>query len=680
MDPDVYTAVTSVREVAVDPQGERVAFVTGEFDGAADERRSSVWTVPVDGSADPYRLTRASDAGSPQWSSDGRYLGFVATRDQDVELAVAAAEDEEGDEEDGDDGGGGDDPSAQVWVFDMERGGDARQVTDLEEGVSGFDWGPDGGRVVVAARDPSEDQQAYIDQLEEDGPIEIDRLQHKQNGTGYLDDVVSYLFVVDVETRETTRLDDANDHGYGTGSMGLQPAWGTDRIAYVSWDLDATPNPDDTAVRDVFTVTPEGEDVTRVSDADMAVSRPAWGPAGDRLAFAGRDPQNFYTPTELYVTDATRSTYQSVSASLDRPLGYGDITWVDGTTLVSTIGDEGRTLLCTFDADRDAPTPASLGGSSMATIAKGRGVDVGGETVATVRSKHDAGTDVVTCSLEALGDDAVGMTRVTTVNDDLIEAYPQPGCRRLEFDADDGESIEAFAYHPPDHDLGDDGPLPLLLKIHGGPMAYDDPGWGFEETYWTNQGYLVLEVNYRGSTSYGESFCAALRGAWNDKEVSDLLAGVDAVVDRGWVDPESMVCTGFSQGGVNTAYLITRTDRFGAAAAEHGIYDLYSSFGTDDSHVWLTADNGVPWENQDAYREQSSITAVGDVETPTLLTAGDQDWRCPPSQAEQFYVSLKKRGVAAKLVVYQNEHHAIGTPDRAIHRLEELTDWFDTHA
>jgi len=670
MDPEAYYDLTTIRDVAVAPTGERVAFVTAEFDAADDERRSSVWTVPADGSAPPRRLTRVSDAGTPAWSPSGRRLAFTAVREEDVELAVDTGDDEADEDDDS-----GEEPESQVWVFDLERGGDARQVTDFEEGVSDFDWGPDGDRVVAAVRDPTEDEQAYLDQLEDDGPVEIDRLQHKQNGTGYLDEVTTYLHVVDIDTRATTKLEAANDRGYGTGSSGMQPAWGTDRIAYCSWDTDAVPDPDDTAVRDVFTIRPDGTDRQRVTDAALATGRPTWGPAGDRLAFTGSDPENFYVPTELYVTDPDRSDYASVSASLDRTIGYADLCFFDDTTVVTSVGTEGVTRLASFDVAADDPTVLFEDWSDRETLARGRAGHIGGDTVAIVRSVHDEGTDIYTLDTGELGASTPELTRVTRVNEALIESHDQPALTRLAIEADDGTTVDAIAYYPKTATLGEDR-LPLLVKIHGGPMAYDDPAWGFDETFWTNEGYLVLEVNYRGSTSYGRAFCEALRGAWNGKEVADLLAAVDDVLDRGWVNPEALFCTGFSQGGVNTAYLITATDRFAAAAAEHGIYDVYSSFGTDDSQVWLTADNGVPWDNEDRYRAQSSITDVGEVATPTLLTAGEQDWRCPPTQAEQFYVSLSKRGVESKLVIYQGEHHAISSPDRAIHRLTELRDWF----
>jgi dipeptidyl aminopeptidase/acylaminoacyl peptidase len=210
-------------------------------------------------------------------------------------------------------------------------------------------------------------------------------------------------------------------------------------------------------------------------------------------------------------------------------------------------------------------------------------------------------------------------------------------------------------------------------------MSYDEPEFSFQYAYWTTRGYAVFKPNYRGSTSYGVDFCESLRGSRGDLETDDLTSGLDHLADLGWTDRDREFVTGFSYGGITTAHALTRTDRFAAGAAEHGIYDFHSVFGTDDNHLWHEDEFGLPWEDPETFREISSITDVGEIDTPLLLTAGEHDWRCPPTQAEQLYVSVKKRGVDAKLVVYPGEHHAVGDPERAIHRFETLTDWFESH-
>jgi len=684
-----YYDVTLLSDVALSPDGTRVAFTATEYDDEDDESHSSLFTVPTDGSAEPYRLTRASDAGSPKWSPDGSKLGFVAARDEDVEVSIERSEDEaaetestdEGDETDEEEAGtGGEGPTPQLWVFDLERGGDARQITDRDEGVNDFDWAPDGERVVIASRDPTDEQAEYLqERRDEDGPIEIDRLQHKYDGKGWLDDVTMYLFVVDIDTRDERRLDEAYARGAGAVRSGPDPTWSPtgDRIAFNSYRGE---NPDDTNVQDVYTISPDGEELTKITDGDVAAQRLAWNDDGSKLAFVSRQPDNWYVPTELYVADVEDATYQSISASLDRTMAWGGPPqWVDDETIVALIGDEGRTRFCEFDATVDDPDRIFERQSEDESII---GLDIEAGTVATIVTDPKQGRDLHVMDVGDL-DGGRGepepMTRLTATNEDLLETYEQPEIHRLTFESDGGTEVEALAVAPPDFDPNDPDPRPLVLNIHGGPMTYDQPRWTFQDGVFTTRNYIVLKVNYRGSTSYGRDFCEALKGAWNSVEVEDLLAGVEALVDRGWADSDHLFVTGFSQGGVNTAFVLTRDDPFTAAAAEHGVYDARSAFGTDDSHNWWEADYGMPWENPEGYDSASSITDADKIDTPLLLTAGEEDWRCPVTQAEQLYVAVKKQDIPARLVVYTGENHNVGAPDRAIHRFEELTEWFAKH-
>lgn len=688
----------------VSPDGERVAFVATEFDAGEDERRTSLFVAPADGSRDPHRLTRVADAGQPKWSPSGDRLAFTAAREEDVALTVGRDDGGEGDEERGtetdaeengtetdDDGGDGEDePRSQVWVFDMELGGDPRQLTEFDEGVRQFDWGPDGERIVVAARDPTDEEQEYLQQRrEDDGPIETERLQHKFDGSGWLDTVTTYLFVVDLSTRETTKLEDARGRGAFEAPMGLQPAWAPgERIAFVT---NRTETPDDSYEMDVHTIAPDGSDRRRLTEGEMASSL-SWSPAGERIAFTAREPDNWYAPTEAYVVDSETGEYESVSADLGRTLARsGAPTWLDDETLVALAGDDGWTRPVRLHVDCEAlaasgsRTESGAGESERVFGRLGRdetltGLDADGGTVAVITSHPSEGEDVFAFPEAGLDADEAHddpRVRLSELNAEFVAEHDLPETTRISFDSEDGQTVEAVVYHPTEFDPDDPEPRPTVLKIHGGPMSYDSPGFGVDETVYTSRGHLVVEVNYRGSTSYGRAFCEELKGAWNTKEVADLRAGVDAVVERRWADSDRLFCTGFSQGGVNTAYMVTTTDRFAAAATEHGVYDNRSAFGTDDSHNWWEADFGLPWEDPGAYDDSSSITDVGEVDTPLLVTAGGEDWRCPPTQAEQLYVSVRKQGVPARLVVYPDEHHDIGDPDRAIHRLEELTEWFE---
>lgn len=666
---EAYYDLSLPTELALSPDGERAAFVAGEFDGEEDEARSSLFVVPTDGSEPPHRLTRASDAGSPKWSPDGSKLGFVGAREADVELALGRPEEDDDDDEAP--SLEGDEPKPQLWVFDLERGGDARQVTDRDEGVREFDWGPDGERVVVSARDPTDEEAEYLQRRrEEDGPIETERLQHKLDGVGWQDSVTSYLFVGDLEGREFQRLDDAYGGGAYEGLSGLQPRWGEAGIAFLS---NRTERPDDSMAMDLYLIRPDGSGLERLTEGDVSAAGAEWGPDGERLAFAAYDPEDPAGPAEVYLWDG--ADYGSLTRELDRTVAReGTIRWTGDGGLLVTIADEAQTTLFRVDPD---------GGAERTFAAQGddRGVpafDLRAGTLALLLTHPNEGLDLYVMNEADLDDAVADPARLTDRNAELRAEHPMPEVRWVEFESD-GHALDGVLYAPPDADLDADDPHPLVLSIHGGPVSYDEPEFKFEYAAWVSRGYLVFCPNYRGGSSYGREFTDQLVGRWGTVEVDDIVAGVEALVDRGWVDPDRVFGRGFSYGGIAQGYLVTQTDLLAAAAPEHGIYDLRSDFGTGDSHNWLERDFGLPWEVPETFEAHSSITDVDGLDTPMLITAGGQDWRCPPTQSEQLYNAARKQGVDAKLVVYPNENHNIGDPDRAIHRLEQLERWYEAH-
>lgn len=665
-----YYKLQSITEVALSPDGSRAVYTLRWQRQREDDAQTSLWIVATDGSSAPHRLTRGTgEESAPAFSPDGRRLAFLSKRPHEPEVAanLSKAETER-------------EPKPQVWVLDLEHGGEPRQVTAREEGVEAFAWSPDGRRIAVAARAPTEGERAYLKSIKDKGPLVLRRTQHKHDAHGFLDEVRTHLFVIDSDSRGERQVTDGPCDE-------TEPRWSPDG-AWIAFLSNRTGDPDNNGRTDLWAASPKGDAFLRLTFGDVGARRPRWSPDGSQMAFVSSlEPENGYTLQHLMtvgVADAeklaalpvgdwrgivpdevtgdpvahgrvypapVRPTPKAIlTEGLDLPV-VGAPVWVDGDALQVPVGDRGQTVLLRCDGkggrERVYPEP----GDRLCTL--GPTDAASGVTVAVV-DRPETGGDL----------HRLGGARLTDVNGWMRERQ----LARYEWVQLPGS--EALVARPDGA-----GPAPLLVAIHGGPMSYDSPGFRFDRQYWAGQGYVVLMVNYHGSISYGEAFCRSIQGDWGPREHADVMAGVDRLIELGWVDPQRLYCTGFSQGGIMTNWAVGHTDRFRAAVSEHGMWDYVAAYGTDDCHLWWQDDLGVPWQNEAAYRRISPSSGAAAIRTPLLITAGEHDWRCPLDQAELLYMTLKKRGVPTELVVYQDEHHAITKPKRAVDRLRRIARW-----
>jgi len=664
-----------------------------------NERVEQLYLVPVDGGP-THRLTRGKAGGrSPAFSPDGRLLAFLSARPDEPEVKALRKEEEGGGpKKDGD----REKDKDQVWVLDLARGGEPRQITWADEGVKSFSWSPDGREIAYAARAPRAGEKEYLRSIrDDDGPLVLRRAQHKMDGEGYLDEVRTQLFLVDVETLDVRQLTDA------PFSCRL-PAFSPDGRT-IGFLANCTGDEDQNGRTDVFLVSRDGGSVQRLTQGDVAaglgLEAPTFSPDGRRIAFVSPlEPENGYRVTHLMVAEvadaepvasleaalgqgftsiggvvpdgpaqdpvahahvypvpAHSSKLQVLTKTLDRPV-LGGVRWLDDRRLVALVADRSQGKVAVLGLDGAVSYVAPLG--PLGTV---EGFDArAGRIVANI-SLPDVGSELYRV-------DATGAERLTDFFAELVEGLALPVTERLTFTAPDGQSVDAVALFPPGHRRGT--PRPLIVEIHGGPMWFDSPGFDFDDVYMTERGYAVLKVNYRGSIGFGEAFCRAIQGKWGPLEHADVMAGVDVLLARGDADPERLYITGLSQGGIMTNWAVGHTDRFRAAVSEHGEWEYISAFGTDDCQLWWQDDLGVPWQNAEGYRAMSPASSAGNIRTPLLITAGQEDWRCPVDQAEQLYMTLRKRGVPTELVIYQGEHHAVTKPRRAIDRLRRILEWF----
>ncbi|MDA8345136.1 MAG: S9 family peptidase [Thermaerobacter sp.] len=680
------------------PDGRFAAVGVISFLEKDNERLQSLFLVPVDGGP-VHRLTRGKAGGSaPAFSPDGRQLAFLSTRPDEPEVAALR----DAAKQDGEKEKAADKDKQQVWVLDLAFGGEPRQLTYACDGVESFCWSPDGKEIAYAARAPRPGEQEYLKAIrEDDGPFVLRRVQHKQDGVGYLDEVTSQIFLTSVETRTVRQLTSA------PFSCRL-PAFSPDG-ATIAFFANCTGEPDQNHRQDIFCIDRESGQAYRLTRGDVNAAvleePPAFSPDGTMVAFASpAEPENEYLVTRLlvakiadarpleglasaleqgfssiggvvpdgipedpaqhgrvYPVPLERTPSTVVTERLDRPV-RGGVRWLDDQTLVALIGDQAQTKVARVSLAGEVSYLSPCG--PMGTVAE---MDAQAGRIVATLSLPDGGHELYRI-------DPDGDVRLTAFQEEIVKDLALPLMERLTVTAPDGASVDAIALFPPGHLAGT--PEPLIVQIHGGPMAYDSPRFDFENVYFAQRGYVVLQVNYRGSISFGEAFCKQIRGCWGPLEHMDVMAGVDHLLSRGDVDPERLYVTGFSQGGIMTNWAVGHTDRFRAAVSEHGMWEYSSSFGTDDCQLWWQDDLGVPWQNPEGYRKMSPASGAASIHTPLLITAGQEDWRCPLDQAEQLYITLRKRGVPTELVIYQGEHHSITKPRRAIDRLRRIGEWF----
>lgn len=656
-----YHELAQLSEPRVSPDGEQVAFVRTVPDGD-EEYEATIYVVPV-GGGQPRQFTVAEGVDAePRFSPSGDRLAFISTR-------------------------GADDDRPQLWVLPTD-GGEARQITQVVGGISAISWSPDGNTIACLQSSTAEDRETDRDldvdpeyEREPPDPHVIDRTIYRA-GERFTYDQHSHVYLVGVEDGEIERLTDGErDH--------VSPAFADPETLYYARKPDVS-DPDDSVRMEIVAFDRTADEETVVTETS------SWAPSlavttDGRIAYQ-------YTPEEqltlsqrqLHVYDRTTGNEHVVTNSLDRTLATIAPQWApDETHLYWGVPDEGATTLyrCAVPAagqetqtgtPRDDQPTAVLG--DAATI---DGFDIGADMLAAVQSDWDHPGDLV-----ATTPAGAERTRLTRVNDEYLadRAIAQPEELWYTVETENGATTElqGWLLKPPEFDPGDS--YPLVVEIHGGPHVM----WTTAGTMWHEfqalaaRGYVVFWSNPRGSSGYGEDHMSAIEADWGPVTLRDVLAGVDTVLERDYVDAGAQFVTGGSFGGFMTGWAVTHTDRFEAAVSQRGVYDLDTFYGTSDAYKLAEDDfDATPWEDPERYREHSPVTYAHEVETPTLLVHGEDDYRTPIAMAEQFYRVLCKQGVDSRFVRYPREGHELsrsGEPAHVVDRLERITRWFDGYS
>ena len=630
--PNDYNQVRRLQDIQASPDGKEVLLRIGIVDTLKDEYTSDLWMLdPKTGSLRRLTFTEGIES-NPRFSPDGRRVAFIASR---------------GDR-------------SQVHVLSLS-GGEAAPLFTFKGEVDEFEWFPDGSRVGFIAKEPELESSTY----------------YRVNASGFPDNRHSHLWVADLTTGSTRRI---GGGPYDYSSPSISPNGRL--IAFVS---NRTDDRDENRNSDVFIIPADSGPLIQVSRETGSADQPRWSPDGRTLAYLEQMIPNNYRAHSYLWTSALRMTDgvpvfgapRNLTFDLDRSVTEGSYTegghpyprWSrDGKTIYIAIEDRARVHAWAVDA-----------------ASGNRRLLIGGDRMIEFITPTNAGLVVGITDADHLSDVHVtgrggdNPRQLTRLNDSWFSQVRVLPTERLVFRSPDGTEVVGFVVKPPGFQPGQK--YPTIMGIHGGPQGYYPASYHMQFQIAAGRGYLAVYINPRGSTTYGHRFMELVGGRYSHGDDQDFMTALDTLIGRGWADPDRLFLMGNSYGGIATNWLITQTTRFRAAASSSGASDYAASFGVDDDHIeWLNAMGGAPWEAPQRYREQSPMTFVGRITTPTIFLHGAEDRIRPVGESERMYLALKLRGVETKLVIFPGENHVFDAKASSYPLLTSMIlDWFDQH-
>jgi dipeptidyl aminopeptidase/acylaminoacyl peptidase len=635
-----FLEMESVSDPQLSPDGTQIIYTRGWVDKMNDSRESALWIMNADGSRNRF----LTDGSSARWSPSGDRIAYTHK---------------------------GEPKGTQVFVRWMDAEGATSQVTRVEQTPSALAWSPDGTQ--IAFQMSVEDRNEWTIKMPKkpngakwtETPKIVERLNYRRDRQGFTDTGYRHIFVVP-SSGGTPRQLTSGDFDHGT------PEWAPDGKSIVFSGLRETDAEYRWRETEIYAVDYPGGTVKPLTSRKGFDDNPKISPDGKRIAYTGYDwVKDTWVDRKVYVMNRDGSEPRLVSGDWDR--SPSELTWAtDGSGLYFTAQNEGSQNLYYLpltggSAGKVQPVTKGVHMMSVSDIGKN------GAVVGTLSSPQKPG-DVISFNLKSAAD----VKQLTNVNEDVLAGKKLGELKEIWYTSVDGFKIQGWYITPPDFDASKK--YPMQLHIHGGPHAMYGVGFNFGWQEHAANGYVILYTNPRGSTGYGSKFGNAIFRAYPSKDYDDLMAGVDAVLAKGFVDPAAMYVTGCSGGGVLTAWVVGHTDRFAAASSNCPVIDWLSFVGTTDGSSWYYNFEKLPWEDPSEHIRRSPLTYVGNVKTPTMLMTGVNDLRTPMPQTEQFYSALKMRKVPTAMIRFNEEWHGTTSkPSNFIRTQLYLRHWFEKY-
>ncbi len=642
-----YLDYETVADPRISPDGSQVVYTRRWVNKQEDRWESALWIMDASGSRNRF-LTKGSGA---VWSPDGTRVAYLAE---------------------------GEPKGTQVWVRWMDGAGAASQITRVGEPVDDLRWSPDGRSLGFSMFVPASAPWKIDMPAAPQGaswtaaPKHVDKLHYRYDRRGFLRPGYRHIFMASADggaVRQLTR---------GEWSVGYTSEGDASSVGW-DWAPDGR-----TIVFDGF-MEPEAErgyrsgnlyaldvasgSIRRLTSDNGAWRNPVISPDGRRIAFVGTPEASYsYRASDLYVMEMDGTGMRKIGGEMDRD--PSTLTWARDNGGVYFTADDRGSRNVHFAALRGGVRPVTRGTHmlSLGSIARN------GTAVGVATSFHQP-SDVVRIDLRRIGN----LTQLTRVNETLLSGVRLGEVEEVWYISSGGARVQGWIVKPPRFDAS--RRYPLIMEIHGGPHAMYNVGFNPMFQNFAAHDYVVIYTNPRGSTGYGSDFGNAIQYAYPSVDHDDLMAGVDEVVGRGYIDTDRIFVGGCSGGGVLSSWAIAHTDRFAAAAVRCPVTNWLSMAGQTDIPLFTFNFFEKPfWEDAERWLHQSPLMHVGRVNTPTLLMTGEMDLRTPMSQTEEYFAALKMRGVPAELLRFEGEYHGTGSkPSNWMRTQLYMMSWYERH-
>jgi dipeptidyl aminopeptidase/acylaminoacyl peptidase len=598
----------------ISPDGSTVAYLVAAVEklekNEPGKSITHLWVVPAAGPASAARqFTRGDKSVSDVvWSPDGKILAFTMAGEN---------------EKDGE----------QVW-FMYADGGEPWQVTKHKSGVRGFEFSPEGKTLLLVATKPPESDADQREKEKDDAVV----VEH--------DLKMTQLWTWDIATSAEKQI----TSGDFTVS---DPQWSPDG-AHILFTIRPTPLSDDGGLQTLHLLDVTSGHERKLIDTSDPTHTARWSPDGKWIAYLSSrgDSGLGVNQTNMFVVSAAGGEPRKLTGSFE--LNAGEPVWSrDGKTIF--FSTDTRESVEVFAADVSTGSIRQV--TNKPAVIDLSAISRDGQTAVGTWTDPEHPSEVFRSDLNFSS-----IASITNQNPWLAD-YTLGGMEVIRWKSSkDGTEIDGIVTKPVDFDPS--RKYPFLLNPHGGPTGASTLSFNATEQLMAANGYMVLEPNFRGSSGRGEKFALANQNDWGGGDYQDDMSGVQAMVDKGWADPDRLGAFGWSYGGFMTFWIDTQTDRFKAISPGAGLPDLYSMYSQTDIHRYLRLffNMKAPWDNFQEYWDHSPMKYVGNVKTPTMILHGQADTRVPIPQAEEFFRALTERHIPVEFVTYPRENHGFVEP------------------